>query len=114
MADVFYEINTYHVLLYGRSSQSGTGEKAQIMLMSEGRAAVAARLYFYGPEMLATKADGVYGSEVIMMNLAISELSVTIDLLRNEKPIYIACYDWAHHAFLTTSFEAIGEGEAGV
>ena len=55
-------------------------------------------------------ADYIYGSNVIMMHLPESMIDKVMDLLRNEKPIYV--YFVSNHGFLGTASESVGEGES--
>ena len=102
MAEV---VGSYHVLFYGSPSGYQTN-RAQIQLTNTA-GKVVAWIRFNDPGQFFEN-DYVSGG-IIRMHMPSSMFENVIDVLRNEKPIYI--YFAAGRAFLGTSSEPIGEGE---
>jgi len=99
------EVADYHVLVYGSPTGYQTN-RAQIALYSSG-GKTAAYVRFNDPGMLF-EAD--YESDgIIRMHLPSTMFASVVDVLRNEKPMYI--YFAAGRAFLSSSKEPIGEAE---
>ena len=100
------EVAKYHVFFYGSPSGYQTN-RAQIALYDGGGSTVAF-VRFNDPGMFF---EDVYESGgIIRMHLPSSMFANVLDVLRNEKPIYI--YFINGRAFLTTSLEPVGEEEA--
>jgi len=98
-------IGSYSVLFYGSPSGYQTN-RAQIQLKDE-QGKVVAWIRFNDPGQFF---ENDYESNgIIRMHLPSAMLENVIDVLRNEKPVYI--YYGAGHSFLGTSAEPIGEGE---
>lgn len=100
------EVSSYHVLAYGGPDGYQTN-RAQIQLSGAGGQTVA-WLRFNDPGM-AFEADSESGG-IIRMHLPSTMFEPVVDLLRNEKPMYI--YFAAGRGFLSSSSEPIGEAEA--
>ncbi len=99
------EITNYHILFYG-SPEGYQTNRAQISGYGEdGKTKVFIR--FNDPGM-AFENDEDTGS-YIKMHLPSHMFENVLDVLRNEKPVYV--YFAAGRAFLSTSSEPIGEGE---
>ncbi|EAT58549.1 hypothetical protein [Chlorobium ferrooxidans] len=99
------EVKNYHILLYGSPDGYQTN-RAQIALYGPG-GAVAGYIRFNDPGMLFEN-DSQSGS-TILMHLPSSMFQSVLDVLRNEKPVYI--YFAQGRGFLSTSTEPVGEGE---
>jgi hypothetical protein len=99
------QVTDYHVLVYGSPTGYQTN-RSQIALYSSG-GKTAAFVRFNDPGMFF-EADSDSGG-IIKMHLPSAMFAGVIDVLRNEKPVYI--YFAAGRAFLSTSKEPIGEGE---
>lgn len=100
------QISKYHVLMYGSPSGYQTN-RAQIQLRDTNNK-VAAWIRFNDPGQFF---ENDYESNgIIRMHLPSHMFHSVIDILRNEKPIYI--YFTAGRAFLGTSEEPIGEEES--
>ena len=98
-------VTNYHILFYG-SPEGYQTNRAQIALYgSDGK--TVAYLRFNDPDM-AFENDYESGGQ-IRMHLPSSMFENVLDVLRNEKPVYI--YFAQGRAFLSTSKEPIGEGE---
>jgi hypothetical protein len=99
------EVKKYHVLFYGGPDGYQTN-RAQIQL-SKADGKTAAWLRFNDPGM--TFEDDYESNGIIRMHLPSTMLENVIDILRNEKPVYI--YFAQGRGFLATSKEPIGEEE---
>lgn len=99
------EIKDYHVLVYGSPSGYQTN-RAQISVYgTDGK--TAAFIRFNDPGMFF-EAD-YEDAGIIRMHLPSAMFGPTLDVLRNETPMFI--YFAAGRAFLSSSREPIGEGE---
>lgn len=99
------EIKNYHVLFYGSPAGYQTN-RAQIALYGpDGK--TAAFIRFNDPGMLFEN-DSQSGG-IILMYLPSAMFHSVLDVLRNEKPVYI--YFAQGRGFLSTSKEPVGEGE---
>ena len=101
-----YTIGNYSVLFYGSPSGYQTN-RAQIQL-KDTAGKVRAWIRFNDPGQFFENDYETSG--IIRMHLPSTMFENVIDVLRNEKPVYI--YFTAGRAFLGTSAEPIGEGEA--
>ncbi|MBL0731501.1 MAG: hypothetical protein JJW03_01400 [Desulfosarcina sp.] len=99
------EIKKYHILFYGSPAGYQTN-RAQIALYGADNK-TAAFLRFNDPGMLFEN-DSQNGG-IIKMHLPSAMFQNVLDVLRNEKPIYI--YFAQGRGFLSTSKEPIGEAE---
>jgi hypothetical protein len=99
------EVAKYHILFYGSPSGYQTN-RAQIALYDDSENTVA-YVRFNDPGMFF---ENDYESDgIIRMHLPSAMFENVLDVLRNEKPIYI--YFAAGRAFLATSLEPVGEAE---
>ena len=98
-------IDSYSVLFYGSPSGYQTN-RAQIQLKDNNNK-VAAWVRFNDPGQFFEN-DSESGG-IIRMHLPSAMFQNVMDVLRNEKPVYI--YFASGRAFLGTSSEPIGEGE---
>ena len=98
------EVRNYHVLFYG-SLEGYQTNRAQISLYGpDGKTAAFVR--FNDPGM-ALEND--YNDGIIHMHVPSAMFENVLDVLRNEKPVYI--YFAQGRGFLGTSTEPVGEGE---
>jgi hypothetical protein len=99
------EVKKYHVLFYGSPAGYQTN-RAQIQL-SDDKGKTVAWIRFNDPGMFF---ENDYESRgIIRMHLPSAMFQNVLDVLRNEKPVYI--YFAQNRGFLSTSKEPIGEGE---
>jgi hypothetical protein len=99
------EIKHYHILFYGSPAGYQTN-RAQIALYgSDGN--TAAYIRFNDPDLLFE--DDSQSGGIIRMHLLSAMFHSVVDVLRNEKPMYI--YFAQGRGFLATSKEPVGEGE---
>lgn len=99
------EVKSYHILFYG-SPDGYMTNRAQICLY-DGSNQPKAYIRFNDPGMFF-EADS-NGGGIIKMHLPSAMFENVLDVLRNEKPVYI--YFAQNRGFLSTSKEPIGEGE---
>jgi len=98
-------IGSYSVLFYGSPSGYQTN-RVQIQL-KDTNGKVVAWIRFNDPGQFYENDYEKNG--IIRMHLPSAMFANVIDILRNEKPVYI--YFTAGRGFLGTSAEPIGEGE---
>lgn len=99
------EITNYHILFYGSPGGYQTN-RAQITGYGADNS-VKVYIRFNDPGMTFENDSDAGG--IIKMHLPSTMLENVIDVLRNEKPVYI--YFAAGRAFLSTSKEPVGENE---
>jgi len=99
------EINSYHILFYG-SPEGYQTNRAQIALYGPDGKTVA-YVRFNDPDM--TFENDYESGGRIRMHLPSAMFQNVLDVLRNEKPVYI--YFAQGRGFLSTSKEPVGEGE---
>ncbi len=99
------EIKNYHVLVYGGPNGYQTNRSQIALYGANGKSAAWLR---FNDEGMNFEND--YESRgIIRMHLPSSMFDGVLDILRNEKPVYI--YFAQGRGFLSTSKEPIGEGE---
>lgn len=99
------EVKKYHVLFYGSPAGYQTN-RTQISLYDANNKVVA-YLRFNDPGMFFENDSNAGG--IIKMHLPSAMFENVLDVLRNEKPVYI--YFAQGRGFLSTSSEPVGEGE---
>ena len=99
------EIKQYHILFYGSPAGYQTN-RAQIALYDANNKTVA-YLRFNDTGMLFENDSNAGG--IIKMHLPSAMFENVLDVLRNEKPVYI--YFAQGRGFLATSKEPVGENE---
>ncbi len=103
------EIHNYAVRLNGGPQGEGKQKRGQIHLFNPNNKLVGI-IDFYGKDtQLPFDAQAETG--VIHMALPTAQMPVIVDLLRNEKPIYLAWQEKLQNAYLSTSQKPVGEGE---
>ena len=100
------EIKKYHILFYGSPAGYQTN-RAQIALYDSNGKTVA-YLRFNDPGMFFE--NDAESNGIIRMHLPSEMFQNVLDVLRNEKPVYI--YFAQGRGFLSTSKEPVGEGES--
>ncbi len=99
------EVKSYHVLFYGGPEGYQTN-RAQIALYgNDGKTNAFLRFNDAGMEYENDYQRG----DIIYMHMPSAMFENILDVLRNEKPVYI--YFAQGRGFLSTSKEPIGEGE---
>jgi hypothetical protein len=98
-------VESYSVLFYGSPSGYQTN-RVQIQL-SDANGKTLAWIRFNDPGMFFE--NDYESGGIIRMHLPSTMFQNVLDVLRNEKPVYI--YFVQNRAFLGTSKEPLGEGE---
>ncbi len=99
------EVKSYHILFYGSPAGYQTN-RCQIAVY-DVKNKTRAFIRFNDPGMFY---EGDYESGgIIRMHLPSAMFDSVVDVLRNEKPMYI--YFAAGRGFLSSSKEPVGEGE---
>lgn len=101
------EVKHYAIRFHGGPEGSGDHIRAQIHLFDESNRMVGAIDFLEGVDLLPNDRNQDY----IRMSMPISMAHSVIDMLRNEKPIFLEWQDRLKNAFLGTSQEPVGEGE---
>ena len=99
------EVKKYHILFYG-SPKGYQTNRAQIALYDDKDKTVA-YIRFNDPGMFFE--NDYQSGGIIRMHLPSAMFQNVLDVLRNEKPVYI--YFAQNRGFLATSKEPIGEEE---
>ncbi|WP_456401447.1 hypothetical protein [Hydrogenimonas sp.] len=99
------EVTKYHILFYGSPGGYQTN-RAQISVYDKNNK-VRAYIRFNDPGMFFENDYEKNG--IIRMHLPSAMFENVLDVLRNEKPVYI--YFAQNRGFLSTSTEPVGEGE---
>jgi hypothetical protein len=99
------EIKNYQIYLFGGPDGLWTNRSKIGLRGSDGK--ILAHINFNDSDMKFendSESDGI-----IKMNLPSAMIENVVDVLRNEKPVYI---QFVHgHGVLQTSLEPVGEGE---
>jgi hypothetical protein len=99
------EVKSYSILFYGGPDGYKTN-RAQIQLSDAGGKTLA-WVRFSDPGM--TFENDYQSDGIIRMHLPSAMFSNVLDVLRNEKPVYVRFTQ--NRGFLSTSKEPVGEGE---
>jgi len=99
------EVKSYSILFYGGPAGYQTN-RAQIQL-SDAKGKTIAWLRFNDPGM--TFENDYQSDGIIRMHLPSAMFQNVLDVLRNEKPVYIRFTQ--NRGFLSTSKEPVGEEE---
>lgn len=100
-------IHTYAIRFHGGPKGAGDGIRGHVHLFDTHNKMVG-RIDFYDPSLTlpADKKD-----EMIHMSMPADQIHAVVDVLRNEKPIYLQWQETLKNAYLGTGQEPVGEGE---
>ena len=101
------EVKNYAVRFHGGPEGSGKGIRAQIHLFNDNNKMVGAIDFYDDGVLLPT--DSL--EPMIRMSMPASQVYAVVDLLRNEKPLFLEWQKGLKNAYLATSQEPVGEGE---
>ena len=91
---IVYKVDTFKVRFYGNSKDAPENLRAWIYLYGkQNPTGVVGTIAFYPDALLATKSDRVDGLGRPQGNMASSELTSVLDMLRNGKDVYV---HWSH------------------
>jgi len=97
------EVKNYQIYFFGGTDGLWTNRSKIALRGSSGK--ILAHINFSDPDMKFEEDSNNDG--IIKMNLLSAMLKNTIDVLRNEKPVYIKYVQG--HGVLQTSLEPVGE-----
>lgn len=101
------EIKHYAIRYHGGPKGSGRHIRAQIHLFdARNRMVGSVDFYDEGQPLPGDQKDSI-----IHMALPASHIHGVVDMIRNEKPIFLAWQETLQNAYLGTSQEPVGEGE---
>jgi hypothetical protein len=111
-----YELESYAVSLMAEGDAHALRPVAIIHARTASKALVPAQVYlrFYrsGVELPAnSRVENEDGSRMFMVSFPFEQLTVSIDLLRNESPMFFMYNAKRKTGYLATSDEPVGEGE---
>lgn len=101
------QVQNYGIQFYGSPDGFQGKHRVQVHLV-DTTGKTAAILRFSDPGM-SFETDSKDGYGIVWMHFPSGMFASVLDVLRNEKPIYVG-YE-PGRAFLTTSFEPAGEGD---
>lgn len=112
MANVFEQIDTYKVFLYG-GPDGNSGAAATISLGGISNAYVFLRFFPEGTSLPAnsTAVNQPTGRTMYYVSYAYDQLENAIDVLRNEQPVSFFWNEKTKASYITTGNEPVGEGE---
>ena len=100
------EIRQYAIRLHGGPEGPGRPLRAQIHLFDNDNRLAGVVDFYDANQRLPEDTK----EELIRMALPASQLHATVDMLRNEGPIYLEWQSKLGNAYLATSQEPVGEG----
>ena len=99
-----------HYMSY-RLPSTGHPLKAQILLRNNGADVLRVRLVEDPSQFVHKSVYNPDGFSTVYDN--IDQLPLYLDILRNEKPLYVTVYDHPNvHCYLKTFYEPVGEEES--
>ncbi len=106
-------VDRYRIRYYGKSASGPKDLKAWLYLYGSGhKSGVVGTIGFYPTDVLETKQDQLDGLNRPQGHMCITEIGAVMDMLRNEKPIYIHWSESWKQVWLDTSSEPVGEEES--
>lgn len=106
------EIKKYDVSIYaGAKNTGGYPYRAVIGLRDENDRFVAGAYFHHSPETMPS-ADTQRASGFISCHYTATDYPQVLDILRNEKPVYVEFDERTNVANVRTSAEPVGEGES--
>lgn len=118
MPYIVNEVKDYKITFYGTSSHAYKDCRASITLYGPGnKCGIVGRISFFPSDIVKKRQDNLvmtikepkeYIPQGYMPDTVIGSV---IDMLRNEKPIYIHWSDYRKNVYLSTSTEPVGEEE---
>lgn len=106
--DETHEITSYKYYIYSSREES---EAKAVLLLYGASGYLGGAFFSNSPDPL--KPAVKYSSGVYGLYYGLDELPLIIDMLRNEKPVYLV-FNGPTNSRITTTTEPVGEGEAHV
>ena len=104
------QVYRYDVSYYAGGKTEGLRYQAMVGIRDENNKLIAAT-YFHNDGEVESPAVSKTESGMVIMHLPLSAFSRIVDLLRNEKPVYLRFRDGSPPvAAIDTSSEPVGEG----
>jgi len=105
-------VDRYRIRYYGKSTSGPEDLKAWLYLYGSGHdTGVVGAIGFYPPDVLESKQDRLDGLGRPRGHMSITEIGAVMDMLRNEKPIYVHWSESWKQVWIDTSSEPVGEEE---
>lgn len=101
------EILNYSIRINGGPEGSVNFHRAEIFLFGTNGKVIGLIQFYDDGEELPASSSG----EFIEMALPVSRLHDMVDLLRNEKPVYLQWQSAINCGYVSTGMEPTGEGE---
>ncbi len=106
-------VDRYRIRYYGKSTPGHDNSKAWLYLYGSGHeAGIVCAIGFYPDDVLESKQDRLDGLGHPRGHMPITEIGAVMDMLRNEKPIYIHWSESWKQVWLDTGSEPVGEEES--
>ena len=100
-------IQHYAIRFHGGLKGEGTGIRAHIHLFDDQNKMVG-RIDFFDTNLTLPNDRK---DDMIHMSMPADQIHAVVDVLRNEKPIYLKWQETLQNAYLGTGQEPVGEGE---
>jgi hypothetical protein len=109
---VVNRVDHYRVRHHGTSAHGPQGPKAWVCLYGSGHATgVVGTIGFYGPEALEGRQDWLDPLGRPQGHMPIDELPAVLDLLRNERPVFVHWSESWRQTWLDTRDEPARDAE---
>jgi len=106
-------VDRYRIRFYGNSSSAREGLKAWLYLYGNGhKSGVVGSIGFYTENALSGRQDRLDDLGRPEGNMSITDVVAVMDMLRNEKPVYVHWSESWKQVWLDTSAEPVGEEES--
>lgn len=109
--DILQEIHTYTLDIYSGGTNAKGYEYRAIIGLHDQAGQIVGGVYFHRDASTMPEHDDQEASGYVWCHLLWSDYAAIIDMLRNEKPVFLRYVDSWSMASLTTSPEPVGEGE---
>ena len=108
------EITKYTVSYFGGGKKTAMPYPYRAIVGLYDNAGIIAALYFHNDPNTIPSGDALPDTGQPMSHYPVEDFPRVMDLLRNEKPIYYQqVAGWPYMSWLSTTPEAVGEGEPG-
>ena len=108
------EIKKYEVSYYGGGKNLRNYPYRAIIGLRDEKDTFIAAAYFYHSETAMPASDNRKTTGFISCHYAATDYPQVLDILRNERPVYVEFDERTNVANIRTSAEPVGEGEVEV
>ena len=106
-------VEKYRIRYLGRGDEAPEDLKAWLYLYGPGPGnPVVGTIGFYPPDVLPAKHDQLDGLGRPQGNMSITDIVGVMDMLRNDKPVYMHWSEIWKQVWLDTAKEPVGEEES--